>query len=74
VAGGNFELDHHDAEHHRHCAICEKVCRVCVQTCRALLDAEAFEELQKLQAPRCRPEQVGQPWAALLIALAIGAR
>ncbi len=36
------------AEHHRHCAICEKVCRVCVQACSALLDAEAFEELQKL--------------------------
>ncbi len=36
------------AKHHRHCAICEKVCRVCVQTCTALLDAEAFEELQKL--------------------------
>jgi hypothetical protein len=36
------------AEHHRHCAICEKACRVCLQTCSALLDAEAFEELQKL--------------------------
>ena len=36
------------AEHHRHCAICEKVCRVCIQACSALLDAEAMEELQKL--------------------------
>lgn len=36
------------AAHHRHCAICEKVCRVCVQACDALLEAEAFEELQKL--------------------------
>lgn len=36
------------AEHHRHCAICEKVCRVCVQTCSALLDDEAFDELQKV--------------------------
>jgi hypothetical protein len=36
------------ADHHRHCAICEKVCRACVQACSALLDAEALEELQKL--------------------------
>jgi hypothetical protein len=36
------------AEHHRHCAICEKTCRVCVRACGALLDAEAFEQLQKL--------------------------
>jgi len=36
------------AAHHRHCAICERVCRVCVQACNALLDAEAFEELQKI--------------------------
>jgi hypothetical protein len=36
------------AHHHRHCAICAKVCRVCLQACSALLDAEAFEELQKL--------------------------
>jgi hypothetical protein len=36
------------AEHHRHCAICETTCRVCVRACVALLDAEAFEELQNL--------------------------
>jgi hypothetical protein len=36
------------AEHHRHCAICEKVCRACLRACNVLLDAEAFEELQKL--------------------------
>jgi hypothetical protein len=36
------------AAHHVHCAICERVCRVCVQACNALLDAEAFEELQKV--------------------------
>jgi uncharacterized membrane protein len=36
------------AHHHRHCAICEQVCRTCEQACEALLDAEAFDELQKL--------------------------
>ena len=36
------------AAHHRHCAICEKVCRACIRACTALLDAEAFAELQKL--------------------------
>jgi hypothetical protein len=36
------------ADHHRHCAICDKACRLCIQTCSALLDAEALEELQKL--------------------------
>ncbi len=36
------------AEHHRHCAICAKVCRACEVACRALLDAEAFEQLEKL--------------------------
>jgi hypothetical protein len=36
------------AHHHRHCAICEKVCRACVHACRELLDAEAFEQLEKL--------------------------
>lgn len=36
------------AAHHRHCAICERTCRVCVQACNALLDTEAFEELQNL--------------------------
>jgi hypothetical protein len=36
------------AEHHRHCAICAKACRACEAACRALLDAEAFAELEKL--------------------------
>lgn len=36
------------AEHHRHCAICATACRGCEAACTALLDAEAFEELQKL--------------------------
>jgi hypothetical protein len=36
------------AEHHRHCAICAKTCRACEVACRALLDAEAFAELEKL--------------------------
>jgi hypothetical protein len=41
------ECDRH-AEHHRHCAICAKACRACEVACRELLDAEAFEELEKL--------------------------
>lgn len=36
------------AEHHRHCAICAKSCRVGEVACTALLDAEAFKELEKL--------------------------
>ena len=36
------------AEHHRHCAICAKACRSCEAACRALLNAEAFAELEKL--------------------------
>jgi hypothetical protein len=36
------------ADHHRHCAICAKVCRACEAACSALLDSEAFEELEKL--------------------------
>jgi hypothetical protein len=36
------------ADHHRHCAICAKACRACVAACSALLEDEAFEELQKL--------------------------
>lgn len=35
-------------EHHRHCAICAQVCRACKVACEALLDAEAFDELEKL--------------------------
>jgi hypothetical protein len=41
------ECERH-AEHHRHCAICAQACRVCEAACRTLLDAEAFEELEKL--------------------------
>ncbi len=36
------------ADHHRHCAICAKACRACAQACNAVLEDEAFEELQKL--------------------------
>jgi hypothetical protein len=36
------------AAHHRHCAICERACRACVVACDALLESEAFEELQKI--------------------------
>jgi uncharacterized membrane protein len=36
------------AAHHRHCAICGKSCRACEAACRALLDAQAFAELEKL--------------------------
>jgi len=41
------ECERH-APHHRHCAICEKACRACIHACTALLDAEAFAELQRL--------------------------
>ena len=41
------ECDRH-AAHHRHCAICAKACRACEVACRELLEAEAFEELEKL--------------------------
>jgi hypothetical protein len=36
------------ADHHRHCAICAKACRACEAACAALLEAEAFTELEKL--------------------------
>jgi hypothetical protein len=36
------------AAHHEHCRICAEVCRACEKACRALLEAEAFEELQAL--------------------------
>lgn len=36
------------AHHHRHCAICERDCRTCARACQALLDAETFQQLQKL--------------------------
>jgi hypothetical protein len=38
---------HRHAPHHRHCAICEKVCRACVEACSALLEAEAFRDVEK---------------------------
>ena len=41
------ECERH-AAHHRHCAICAKACRACVRACGELLEAEAFQELQKL--------------------------
>jgi hypothetical protein len=41
------ECDRH-AAHHRHCAVCARACRACAHACEALLDAEAFAELQKL--------------------------
>lgn len=41
------ECERH-AAHHRHCAVCAKVCRVCERACAELLEADAFEELQKL--------------------------
>ena len=41
------ECERH-AAHHRHCAICAKVCRACARACGKLLEAEAFQELEKL--------------------------
>jgi hypothetical protein len=41
------ECERH-AAHHRHCAICARACRACVHACNALLEAEAFKELEKL--------------------------
>jgi hypothetical protein len=40
------------ADHHRHCAVCEKVCRACILACSALLDDEAFAELGVGQTAR----------------------
>jgi hypothetical protein len=39
---------HRHAPHHRHCAICEKVCRACIEACNALLDTEAFRDVEKV--------------------------
>jgi hypothetical protein len=36
------------APHHEHCAICERPCRACERACAKLLEAEAFEALNKL--------------------------
>lgn len=41
------ECERHSA-HHRHCAICAKTCRACIHACGAVLEAEAFTELEKL--------------------------
>ena len=41
------ECERH-AAHHRHCAICAKECRACARACGKLLEAEAFQELEKL--------------------------
>lgn len=41
------ECERH-AAHHRHCALCAKACRACAHACEALLDAEAFAQLEKL--------------------------
>jgi hypothetical protein len=35
------------ADHHRHCAICEKACRACLDACTQLLDAAAFTEARR---------------------------
>jgi hypothetical protein len=34
------------AQHHRHCAICEKTCRECLAACEVLLDHEMFKALR----------------------------
>jgi hypothetical protein len=41
------ECERH-AAHHRHCAVCAKACRACLRACDALLQTEAFEQLEKL--------------------------
>jgi hypothetical protein len=41
------ECERH-AAHHRHCALCAKACRACLHACEALLQAEAFGQLEKL--------------------------
>jgi hypothetical protein len=41
------ECERH-AAHHRHCAICAKACRACRAACAALLDAEAFAQMERL--------------------------
>ena len=41
------ECERH-AAHHRHCAVCAKACRACTRACEALLQAEAFQQLEKL--------------------------
>lgn len=39
---------HRHAPHHRHCAVCEKACRACLAACEALLQDEAFQQLEKI--------------------------
>jgi Domain of Unknown Function (DUF326) len=41
------ECERH-AAHHPHCALCAKACRACLAACEALLEAEAFTQLEKL--------------------------
>ena len=41
------ECERH-AAHHAHCGICARACRLCAKACADLLEAEAFEELEKL--------------------------
>ena len=41
------ECERH-AAHHPHCAICAKSCRACLAACEALLEAEAFQQLENL--------------------------
>ena len=41
------ECERH-AAHHPHCGICARACRLCAKACGQLLEAEAFEELEKL--------------------------
>jgi hypothetical protein len=41
------ECERH-AAHHPHCAICARACRACQYACEALLQDEAFQQLEKL--------------------------
>ena len=41
------ECERH-AAHHPHCGICARACRACAKACEDLLQAEDFEELEKL--------------------------
>jgi hypothetical protein len=36
------------AAHHAHCAVCAEVCLACERACKALLEEEAFAQLQSL--------------------------
>ena len=41
------ECERH-AQHHPHCGICARACRLCLKACEQLLEAEDFQELEKL--------------------------